>query len=76
MNYYYRPEVAAQVAAYVNYVCPVQGAQEVMAKEDPELAESPLDLPDGRDSSATQHPGFPGSDPARGCRVFRHLGRR
>ena len=25
MNYYYEPEVAAQVAAYVNYVCPVQG---------------------------------------------------
>ncbi len=40
MNYYYRPDVAAQVAAYVNYVCPVQGAQEEMAKIDPELAQS------------------------------------
>ncbi|MCB0914410.1 MAG: spermidine/putrescine ABC transporter substrate-binding protein [Actinobacteria bacterium] len=40
MDYYYRPEVAAQVAAYVNYVCPVQGAQEEMEKIDPELAQS------------------------------------
>lgn len=40
MDYYYRPDVAAQVAAYVNYVCPVQGAQEEMEKIDPELASS------------------------------------
>ncbi|MCB9412851.1 MAG: spermidine/putrescine ABC transporter substrate-binding protein [Actinobacteria bacterium] len=40
MDYYYRPDVAAQVAAYVNYVCPVQGAQEEMEKIDPELAQS------------------------------------
>ena len=40
MDYYYRPDVAAEVAAYVNYVCPVQGAQEEMQKIDPELAKS------------------------------------
>ena len=40
MDYYYRPDVAAQVAAYVNYVWPVQGAQEEMQKIDPELAKS------------------------------------
>jgi spermidine/putrescine transport system substrate-binding protein len=40
MNYYYEPKVAAEVAAYVNYVCPVQGAQEEMKKIDPELAKS------------------------------------
>ncbi len=40
MDYYYRPDVAAQVAAYVNYVCPVQGAKEEMEKIDPELAKS------------------------------------
>ena len=45
MNYYYEPEVAAQVAAWVNYVSPVNGAKEVLAKEDPELAESPLIFP-------------------------------
>lgn len=40
MDYYYRPDVAALVAAYVNYVCPVQGAQAEMEKIDPELAKS------------------------------------
>lgn len=45
MNYYYDPLVAAEVAAYVNYVCPVQGAQAEMEKIDPELAASPLIFP-------------------------------
>jgi spermidine/putrescine transport system substrate-binding protein len=45
MDYYYRPDVAAQVAAYVNYVCPVVGAQQELAKTDPELAESPFIFP-------------------------------
>ncbi|GAB3876331.1 spermidine/putrescine ABC transporter substrate-binding protein [Terrabacter terrigena] len=45
MDYYYEPEVAAQVAAYVNYVCPVKGAQEILAKEDPDLAKSPFIFP-------------------------------
>ena len=40
MNYYYQPEVAAQVAAYVNYVCPVVGAKEEIVKIDPALAEN------------------------------------
>jgi spermidine/putrescine transport system substrate-binding protein len=38
MNYYYDPKVAAKVAAYVNYVCPVKGAQAEMEKIDPSLA--------------------------------------
>ena len=45
MDFYYRPNIAAQVAAYVNYVCPVQGAKEEMMKIDPELAESPWIFP-------------------------------
>lgn len=45
MNYYYDPEVAALVAQYVNYVCPVAGAQEAMAALDPELADSPWIFP-------------------------------
>jgi spermidine/putrescine transport system substrate-binding protein len=44
-NYYYDPKVAAEVAAWVNYVCPVQGAQAEMEKLDPELAESPWIFP-------------------------------
>ncbi|MDO3701092.1 spermidine/putrescine ABC transporter substrate-binding protein [Micromonospora sp. C28SCA-DRY-2] len=46
MNYYYDPAVAAQLAAYVNYICPVQGAQAEMEKIDPELAANPLIFPD------------------------------
>lgn len=46
IDYYYEPEVAAQVAEYVQYVCPVAGAQEAMAKTNPELAENPLVFPD------------------------------
>jgi spermidine/putrescine transport system substrate-binding protein len=34
------------VAAYVNYICPVQGAKEELAKADPELAENPWIFPD------------------------------
>jgi spermidine/putrescine transport system substrate-binding protein len=42
MNYYYDARVAAKVAAWVNYVCPVQGAQEEMAKL-PDVDKSLLD---------------------------------
>ena len=40
MNYYYDPEVAATVAAYVQYVSPVAGAKEAMATIDPALVEN------------------------------------
>jgi len=46
INYYYEPAVAAEVAAYVNYVCPVKGAQAEMEKIAPELASSPFIFPD------------------------------
>jgi spermidine/putrescine transport system substrate-binding protein len=45
MNYVYDPEVAAKIAAYVNYICPVVGAKEVLAKTDPALANNPLIFP-------------------------------
>ncbi len=45
LDHYYQPEVAAQVAAAVNYICPVQGAQQAMEKIDPSLAENPLIFP-------------------------------
>lgn len=46
MDFYSDPVVAAEVAAYVNYLCPVVGAQQEMAKIDPELVEDPLIFPD------------------------------
>jgi len=45
MNYYYEPEVAAEVAAWVNYITPVEGAKEAAIKIDPELAENQLIFP-------------------------------
>jgi spermidine/putrescine transport system substrate-binding protein len=44
--YFYDPEVAAKVAAWVNYICPVVGAQAAMERIDPDLALSPLIFPD------------------------------
>ena len=46
MSYYYDPKVAAEVAAYVNYICPVEGAQAEMEKIDPELAKNKYIFPD------------------------------
>lgn len=46
IDYYYQPRVAARVAAWVNYICPVEGAQDAMTAIDPGLAESPLIFPD------------------------------
>jgi spermidine/putrescine transport system substrate-binding protein len=45
MNHYYDPKVAAEVAAYVQYICPVAGAQEAIAAIDPALAENPWIFP-------------------------------
>ena len=46
MDHYYDPKVAAEVAAWVNYICPVVGAQAEMEKIDPELANSNFIFPD------------------------------
>ena len=46
MNYYYDPAVAAKLAAWVNYICPVEGAQKAMEKIDPSLVDNPLIFPD------------------------------
>jgi spermidine/putrescine transport system substrate-binding protein len=45
INYYYDPAVAAELAAWVNYVTPVVGAQEEAMKIDPALAENQLIFP-------------------------------
>jgi spermidine/putrescine transport system substrate-binding protein len=46
IDWFYQPAIAAKVAAWVNYICPVAGAQEQMMKIDPDLALSPLIFPD------------------------------
>lgn len=50
VDYYYEPEVAAALASWVNYVCPVPAARDVLADSGDEelaaLAEDPLVFPD------------------------------
>ncbi|MFJ3519483.1 MULTISPECIES: spermidine/putrescine ABC transporter substrate-binding protein [unclassified Streptomyces] len=46
IDYYYELPAAAQLAAYISYVCPVEGVKDELAKIDPELAENTLIVPD------------------------------
>lgn len=59
INFVYEPEIQADIAAYVNYVTPVKGVQEVIARDDPKLAENPLI--------------FPSADDLKRSRIFREL---
>src|SRR3954454_7682526 len=53
INYYYDPHVAAVVEDYINYVCPVEGAQDEMKTVDKALVDSPLIFPDQKLLSQT-----------------------
>jgi spermidine/putrescine transport system substrate-binding protein len=45
INFYYEPENAATIEAWVNYVCPVKGAAEAMLALDEDLAANELIFP-------------------------------
>ncbi|MFL5777235.1 MAG: spermidine/putrescine ABC transporter substrate-binding protein [Chloroflexota bacterium] len=45
IDFVYDPAIAAQIAAYVNYVTPVKGAKEELQKTDPDMAGNPLIFP-------------------------------
>ena len=45
MNFVYDPKIAAQIEDYVNYICPVVGADKVLLKTDPEVAKDTLIFP-------------------------------
>ncbi|TWD80712.1 spermidine/putrescine transport system substrate-binding protein [Kribbella amoyensis] len=53
MNYYYEPTVAATLSAWMNYICPVKGAQQAMEKIAPDLVDSPLIFPTEADLKKT-----------------------
>ena len=53
IDYYYEPEGAAKLAAWVNYICPVKGAREEMEKIDPSLVDNNLIFPDEETLSST-----------------------
>jgi spermidine/putrescine transport system substrate-binding protein len=46
IDFVYQPEIPADIAAYVNYICPVNGVKEIFQKRDPALAEEQLIFPD------------------------------
>ncbi|MFH8984546.1 polyamine ABC transporter substrate-binding protein [Streptomyces varsoviensis] len=54
IDYYYEPRTAARLAAYINYVCPVDGVRGELARIDRKLAENPLIIPD-REMTAKSH---------------------
>lgn len=54
IDHYYEPEVAAEVAAWVNFITPVEGAREAMEAIDPELMDNELIFPDS-DTLAKAH---------------------
>lgn len=45
MNFVYDPKIAAQIEDYVNYICPVAGADKALLKTDPEVAKNTLIFP-------------------------------
>ena len=45
MDFYYDPVNAATLAAWVNYICPVEGAREAMEKIDDSLVDNELIFP-------------------------------
>jgi spermidine/putrescine transport system substrate-binding protein len=46
MDFVYDPAIQADISAYVQYVTPVQGVEEVLQQTDPESAENELIFPD------------------------------
>ncbi|MBE8477705.1 polyamine ABC transporter substrate-binding protein [Streptomyces justiciae] len=46
IDFYYEPQPAAELAAYINYVTPVDGVKAELEKIDPDAANNPLIIPD------------------------------
>ena len=74
INYYYDPKVAAKLAAWDNYICPVEGAQEEMHKIDTAGRQSQLIFP--TDEMLKDTCGFMALErPSRRSEYERRLGR-
>lgn len=64
-DFAYRPEVQADIAAYVHYVTPVDGVKEVLQERDPALADDQLIFPtDQFTADCTTQPNPPGDQAA------------
>ena len=53
MDFVYEPEVQADIAEYVNYICPVNGVKEILTQRDPALGGNQLIFPDDETLSNT-----------------------
>jgi spermidine/putrescine transport system substrate-binding protein len=61
INYVYDPKVQADIAAYVNYVTPVAGVKQILAKRNPALARNQLIFPSAKYTrNCTFEPVLPG----------------
>jgi spermidine/putrescine transport system substrate-binding protein len=46
IDFVYRPEIQADIAEYVNYICPVEGVKEILVKRDRAFFDNQLIFPD------------------------------
>jgi spermidine/putrescine transport system substrate-binding protein len=62
LNFVYTPENAAKITEYVQYVTPVAGVKEILAKRAPELANDPKIFPTEEEiADCSEDPSPPGS---------------
>jgi len=62
MDFVYRPQVQADISEYVQYVTPVSGVKQVLARRDPDLASNRLIFPSEQfTKECTTQPDPPGS---------------
>ncbi len=62
LNFAYTPKNAAKITEWVQYVTPVAGVQEILAKRAPELANDPKIFPTEKDiAGCSEDPDPPGS---------------
>ena len=74
IDYVYDPQVQADIAAYVNYVTPVDGVKEILEKEEPELAENQLIFPsDQFTKDCSTQPTLSGEEETRVTEAFESL---
>jgi spermidine/putrescine transport system substrate-binding protein len=74
MDFVYDPQVQADIAAYVNYVTPVDGVKEILAKEEPEVARNQLIFPsDSFTKDCSTQPTVSGEEETKVTEAFESL---
>jgi spermidine/putrescine transport system substrate-binding protein len=71
MDYVYDPKVQANIAAYVNYVTPVEGVKQIFEKQEPALAKNQLIFPSASfTKKCSPTPPLEGEEEQRVIRAF------